>query len=147
MTLQYILIAVLVFFSARFSSSEIAYTSVNKMRLEKMAEEGKRTAKLALYIANHYERMLSGILVGNNLVNIAASSVSTIIVLALLGDKIGTGPSGTVATLAITVIILIFGEIAPKMYAKQKSLSPVPLSSLWVLHLFISQARTSGSLR
>lgn len=123
MTLQYVLIAVLVFFSAFFSSSEIAYTSVNKMRLEKLAEEGKRTAKLALYITNHYERMLSGILIGNNLVNIAASSVSTIIVLALLGDKIGTGPSGTVATLAITVIILIFGEIAPKMYAKQKSLS------------------------
>ncbi|MBO5789852.1 MAG: HlyC/CorC family transporter, partial [Clostridia bacterium] len=123
MTLNYILIAVLVLFSALFSSSEIAYTSVNKMRLEKMAEEGKRTAKLALYITNHYERMLSGILVGNNLVNIAASSVSTVIVLALLGDIIGTGASGTVATFAITVIILIFGEIAPKMYAKQKSLS------------------------
>ena len=121
MTLNYILIVILVLFSALFSSSEIAYTSVNKMRLEKWAEEGKRSAKLALYITGRYDRMLSGILIGNNLVNIAASSLATVIVLSFMGHN--PAASSTVATLAITFIILIFGEIAPKTYAKQNALS------------------------
>ena len=109
-------LVVMVAMSAYFSATETAFTSLNRIRLKTKADDGDRRAKRTLALAEQYDKLLSTILIGNNLVNIAASSVSTIIVLALLGDKIGTGSSGTVATLAITVIILIFGEIAPKMY-------------------------------
>ncbi len=118
----YITVAVIVlllFFSAFFSGSEIAYMSVNTMRLEKAAEKSRR-AKLALKIHNNFDRLLSGILIGNNLVNTAASSIATMFALAVFKGS-ATGP--VIASAVITVLTIIFGEIIPKIAAKQASLS------------------------
>ncbi len=111
--MHYIGIVVCIVFSAFFSASEIAFSSVNQRRLKNKAEEGNLPARLAVYIVENFDNTLSTILIGNNLVNIAATSISTVIVIGLVGEK-ATLP----ATLLITVIILIFGEISPKIIAK-----------------------------
>ena len=125
-------ICILVCFSAFFSSSETALFSLNKMRLEKLAEEGKKTAKMALHLANRSKMTLSGLLVGNNLVNIASSSLTTLVVLQLMPQK--EALAGTVATLIITVVVLIFGEITPKIIAKQKA---IPLARFVAYPLYV----------
>lgn len=107
-----ILIAVLIFMSAFFSGSEIAYASVNKLRLKKSAEDGGAVERTALYISDNYDSALSTILLLNNLVNIAVSSVSTVLALQLAG---GSNDMVAVATAVITVLIIIFGEITPKI--------------------------------
>ena len=113
--LPYIGIVICIAFSAFFSGSEIAYASANKVRLKKAAEVGNKRAKTAYYISEHFDDALTTILIGNNLVNIAASSISTVIAISLMGE------SGTiVATIVMTIIILTFGEIAPKIIAKQQ---------------------------
>ena len=119
--MEYILIVLLVLASAFFSSSEISLFSLNKLRLEKLAEDGKKSAKVAKYLTDRPKITLSGILIGNNLVNIAASSITTLIVLRLFPGN--SGLASTLATFAITVLILIFGEIAPKIFGKKKALS------------------------
>lgn len=116
-----LLIVLLICFSAFFSSSETALFSLNKMRLDKMAEEGKKSAKVAKYLCEHSKTTLSGLLIGNNLVNIAASSLMTVVVLGLIPHN--TALAGTVATLTITVLVLVFAEITPKIVAKKKALS------------------------
>ncbi len=113
------LIVALLLFSAFFSGSEIAYMSVNPMRLEKAAEKSSR-AKLALRIQQRFDRLLSAILIGNNLVNTAASSIATMFALTVFGGS-ASGP--VIATVIITVLTIIFGEIIPKIAAKQASLS------------------------
>ena len=103
-------------FSAFFSASETAFSTVNKLRLRKRAEEGDKRAETALKIAESYDKTLFSILIGNNIVNIATSSIGTVIATSLLG------PSGAVvATAVITVLVLIFGEILPKTYASDNS--------------------------
>ena len=82
--LQYLIVAVCVLLSAFFSGSELALTAANKLRLSKAAEEGDKKARLALKVSSDYDRMLSGVLIGNNLVNILCSSVSTLIFLRLI---------------------------------------------------------------
>lgn len=117
--LPYIFIVLLVLLSAFFSGSEIAFASVNKRRLRTQADEGSKSSKLALKINEKYEDILPTILIGNNLVNIASSSIATVIALSLFdNDGIGT----TAAAFAMTVIILIFGEIVPKLAASNNSL-------------------------
>ncbi|MGI6579706.1 MAG: hemolysin family protein [Saccharofermentanales bacterium] len=111
---HYIGIGICILLSAFFSASEIAFSSVNMMRLKSKAEKGNMPARLAVYIVENFDNTLSTILIGNNLVNIAATSISTVLVIALVGEK-GT----LLATLIITVIILIFGEITPKIIAKK----------------------------
>ena len=111
------LIVVLLFFSAFFSGSEIAYMSVNPMRLEKAAEKSSR-ARLALHIQQRFDRLLSAILIGNNLVNIAASSVATMFAIVVFKDSSAVA----IATAVITVLTIIFGEVIPKIAAKQVSL-------------------------
>ncbi|MEA4962569.1 hemolysin family protein [Lutispora sp.] len=129
----YIGIVLLIMLSAFFSGSEIAFASVNKARLKKASQAGKSSAKIALYITEHFEDALSTILIGNNLVNIAASSISTVIAIGLMGE------SGTIAaTLIMTVVILTFGEITPKIIAKQQCdkfvlLASYPLRFLMVI--------------
>lgn len=112
----YILIILLTMLSAFFSGSEIAYSSANKKRLKKASETKKLKPSLAYYIIENYEQALSTILIGNNLVNIAASSVATVIALSIAGEA-----GAAYATLIMTIIILIFGEITPKVYAKTHS--------------------------
>lgn len=111
----YLGIVLLIMLSAFFSGSEIAFASVNKARLKKAAQSGNSCAKIALYISEHFEDTLSTILIGNNLVNIAASSISTVIAIGVMGES-----GAAVAALIMTVVILIFGEITPKIIAKQQ---------------------------
>ncbi len=112
--IPYLGIVVLIAFSAFFSGSEIAFASVNTLRLKNKADQGDKNAQVGHYICQQYEKALCTILIGNNLVNIAASSVATVIALQIFGD------GGTIyATLIMTVLILIFGEIVPKILAKE----------------------------
>jgi len=109
-----ITLIILIFLSAFFSCSETAYTSASHVRLERLSI-GKKSAKTALWLADHYERLLSTILIGNNIVNIGASTISTILFIQWLGGT--NGP--LVSTLVLTVIVLIFGEIIPKNFGKE----------------------------
>ncbi|MEN6419414.1 MAG: hemolysin family protein [Clostridiaceae bacterium] len=111
---QYLGIAGLLALSAFFSGSEIAFAKANRMRLRAATEQGSVLSKIAYYIYQSYDNALVTILIGNNLVNIAASSVATIIAIALIGDN-----GAWVATLAMTVLIITFGEIVPKIVASQ----------------------------
>ncbi len=112
--LPYLFIVFLLICSAFFSSTEIAYASASKTRLKQRAENGSLREKWALEISDHYDKALCAILIGNNLVNIASSSVATVIAMQLVGDA-----GVAVATGVMTVLLLIFGEILPKQLAKQ----------------------------
>lgn len=113
-TLVLALIA-LVAMSAFFSASETAYTSLNRARLKAMVNGGDRRAAKALALSENYDRLLSGILVGNNIVNILSASLATVLFVRLLG---GAGVS--VSTAVMTIVVLMFGEIAPKTIAKDR---------------------------
>ena len=109
-------ICICVALSAFFSASEMSLSSVSSVRLEHLADEGKKGAKIALYIQQHFDRALSTILVGNNLVNIAASSLGTVAVILITG-----GAYAWVATAVITAAVIIFGETIPKIISKKNA--------------------------
>lgn len=115
-TLQIIIMVFLVMMSAYFSATETAFSSLNKTRLKTMAEDGNKKANLVLKLSENYDKLISTILIGNNIVNIVVASLSTIFFIKLFnGDEnLGT----TVSTAVITVAVLIFGEITPKSIAK-----------------------------
>ena len=119
MTVAAIVIGILicVFLSNFFSASEMAYSSCNQLRLENAAEEGAKSAKTALFISTHFDDALSTILIGNNLVNIASSSLAAVLVILLTGSDNRTWA----ATLGLTLIIIVFGETIPKITAKQNA--------------------------
>ncbi|MBR6558341.1 MAG: HlyC/CorC family transporter [Clostridia bacterium] len=102
-----------IIFSAYFSATETAFSSLNKTRLKVMAEKGNKRAKLACDLSEKYDKLISTILIGNNIVNIAVSSIGTLLFVALIGNM-----GATVSTVVITVAVLIFGEIIPKSLAK-----------------------------
>ena len=120
--MEYVLIVISIILSACFSGSEIALNTVNRVRLENQVEtKGDKRAALVLKLYSDYDKTLSGILIGNNLVNIMSSSVSTMIFLSIftaLGVAGASELAATVSTVVMTVIILIFGEIVPKLLAK-----------------------------
>lgn len=116
MIMNIIAILICVLLSCFFSASEMAYSSCNQIRLENFAEDGNRRAANALKLAENFDDSLSTILIGNNLVNIAASSLSSILVLRTLGSSYNW-----LATVLITVIVVIFGETIPKIMAKQNA--------------------------
>ncbi len=109
---QIIFLIILLLLSAFFSSAETALTTVNRIRMRALAEEGDRRAQRVLRITDDSGRMLSAILIGNNIVNLSASSIATSLALRLLGS-VGAG----IATGILTILILIFGEISPKTLA------------------------------
>lgn len=109
---QLIVLAVLLFLSAFFSSAETSLTTFNRIRMLTLADEGNKRAARALKITEDSGKMLSAILIGNNIVNLSASSIATTLALRLFGS-VGAG----VATGILTVLILIFGEISPKTFA------------------------------
>ncbi len=110
--IQIITIVVLIILSAFFSSAETSLTTVNKVRLKSLEDEGNKRAKRVLHILENHGKMLSTILIGNNIVNIAASSLMTTLSIDLFGDfAVG------IATGILTIIILLFGEITPKTWA------------------------------
>ena len=112
-----IILAVLVALSAYFSATETAFLSFNRIRVKNLAEDGNKRAKLVLKLYDNYDKVLSTILVGNNIVNIASASIATVLFVKLLGN--GSGPA--VSTAVMTVALLIFGEISPKTIAKEKA--------------------------
>lgn len=113
---QLVSILVLVFLSAFFSSSETALVTVNKIRMKNLAENGDKRAAKVLKVTSDSGKMLSAILIGNNIVNIGASSIATMLAVDIFGD-IGSG----IATGVLTIIVLIFGEVSPKTMATIKA--------------------------
>ncbi len=99
--------------SAFFSATETSFTSFNHARLKALARGGNKRAQRALDLADNYDKLLSSILIGNNIVNILASSLATMVFTAWLG-----GAGVTISTVVMTVVVLIFGEISPKTLAK-----------------------------
>ncbi len=115
--MQYIIaIVLLVVFSAYFSATETAFTSANRIRLKNLAGDGDKKAKQVLDMSENYDALLSTILVGNNIVNIAMSSIATVFFMKLYPLY-----GATIATIVITVVVLVFGEISPKSIAKEKA--------------------------
>ncbi len=127
-------IGVLIVFSAYFSGTEIAYTSVKPGRLHEKYEKKKTLSlRFSVYFLSHFDNMLAAILIGNNVVNQFASSLATVVVISLLGENFSW-----VATAAMTVLVLIFGEVMPKTIGKARSeavcvISAVPLRFLSVI--------------
>lgn len=109
-----------IIFSAFFSGSEMAYSSCNRTRLDNLAEDGNKRAKLAAKIVDKFDDTLSTILIGNNLVNIAASSLGTVLVIKIW-EQINSGKTAPtwLSTLVLTILIIIFGETIPKITAKK----------------------------
>lgn len=110
---QIIAMIFLIIMSAYFSSTETAFSSLNKTRLKTLIEKGNKRAELTYALSEKYDKLISTILVGNNIVNIAVASIGTLLFIHLYGD-IGA----TISTAVVTVSVLIFGEISPKTLAK-----------------------------
>lgn len=102
--------------SAYFSATETAFSTVNRIRLKTMAEDGNKKAAKVLKLSDNYDSLLSTILIGNNIVNILASSLSTLLFISLIVNQ---SLATTLSTVVLTVLILIFGEISPKSIAKE----------------------------
>lgn len=139
--MAYILIAILLLCSAFFSGTEIAYTSLSKLKIKKENDNPTQTQKLVHFIYNHYDFALSTVLVGNNLVNIAATSVATVLAVRLavsMQGRLGEDTASSIVTILMTILILIVGEITPKMIARRcnegfAKLAAYPLLVLMVL--------------
>lgn len=110
-------LVVLVILSAFFSGSEMSFSSLSKSKIKTLAQDGNKSAKIAFSLSERFDSLLSTLLVGNNIVNIAASSIATVFFSRLLGNT--NGPLA--ATVVMTLVILIFGEITPKTLAKENA--------------------------
>ena len=108
-----LILVLLITMSAYFSATETAYSSLNKIKLKSIANKGNKKAKLALELSEKYDSVISTILIGNNIVNIATASLATVLFTKLLGSS-----GVAVSTIVMTILILIFGEISPKSIAK-----------------------------
>lgn len=107
-------LAVLLLLSAFFSASETAYSSLNRVRLKNLAGEGNKKAGRALALVEDYDKLLSSVLVGNNIVNIVTSSLAVVLFVGFFGNA-----GVTISTVTVTVLVLLFGEISPKTLAKE----------------------------
>ena len=129
-----VIMAVCLTLSAYFSATETAFSSANTTRLRTLAEKGSGNAALALKLLEQYDRLLSTILIGNNIVNIATASIGTVLFVRHSGDA-----GATISTVVVTVVVLIFGEISPKSIAKDCAEKCAMLSApilrvlIWVL--------------
>ena len=123
--------AICVAMSAYFSATETAFSSLNKTRLKMLADNGNKRAALALRLSENYDKLISTILIGNNIVNIMVASIGTLLFVDIYGD-IGA----TVSTAVVTIVVLIFGEITPKSIAKDAperfALFSAPFIRLWI---------------
>ena len=128
-------LVVLVALSGYFSATETAFTSLNRIRLKTWADNGDRRAARALKLAERYDSLLSSILIGNNIVNNAATTISAVLFIDLVGKANGPAVSAAV----LTVVILIFGEVTPKSLAKESpeafAMSAAPLLGLFMVIL------------
>ncbi len=114
-SISLIIIIVCIIMSGYFSATETAFSSLNRIRIKNMADKGNKKAQLVLRLSEDYDTLLSTILIGNNIVNIASASLATVLFVALLGNE--AGPS--VSTAVTTIVVLIFGEVSPKSIAKE----------------------------
>ena len=119
--MDYIIIVILIAFSACFSSMETAFSTVNKIRLRHQAANGDKRAEKALKIADNFDKTITTILIGNNIVNIFSASLATLICTRLFEESLGTATATAISTASMTIIVLIFGEILPKSLAKQNA--------------------------
>ncbi|MBQ2953691.1 MAG: HlyC/CorC family transporter [Clostridia bacterium] len=117
--MEVLIIAILICLcmSAFFSASETAFTSMNRVKIKTMMQNGDKRAKLAYELGEDYDKLLSTILVGNNIVNIAASTLATSLFLMIFNGD--TNIASVVNTVVMTIIVLIFGEVTPKAIAKE----------------------------
>ena len=115
MEIHIIIIVVCVILSAYFSATETAFSTFNRIRVKNMAEKGNKKAALALRLSDNYDSLISAILIGNNIVNILASAMATLLFAKLIVNQ---DLAATVSTGVLTVVLLIFGEISPKTIAK-----------------------------
>ena len=124
-------IVLLVMMSAYFSATETAFSCLNKIRMKSRAESGDHRAALAMDLVEDYDRLISTILIGNNIVNITASTVGTV-----LFTKLYAAYGPTVSTVVLTLVVLIFGEISPKSLAKEHAES-FAMFSAPILRVFL----------
>ena len=127
------IVLIMMIFSALFSGTETAYSTVNKLRLKNYESQGNKKAGKALKLANRFDDVLTAVLIGNNIVNIATSSVSTVIFCDIFGDS-----GAAISTAVVTILVLIFCEVLPKSYAKRNSeklalMFATPLSILVII--------------
>ncbi|MBQ0083345.1 MAG: HlyC/CorC family transporter, partial [Clostridiales bacterium] len=127
-----VIMLALIVFSAYFSATETAFSSFNATRIKMLAEKGNKDAKRVLKLSENYNNLISTILIGNNIVNIAVASLGTVLFVELYGN-IGA----TVSTVVVTVAVLIFGEITPKSIAKDAPERFAMFSSLFISWLII----------
>ena len=124
MYIQIIIMAVCLLMSAYFSATETAFSTLSKTKLKTFIEKGNKRASLALKLSENYDRLISTILIGNNIVNILLSSIATVFVISLClqykGQAFSDNYSTVISTAAATVAVLIFGEITPKSIAKNR---------------------------
>ncbi|MGI5885439.1 MAG: HlyC/CorC family transporter [Candidatus Spyradocola sp.] len=129
-----VFLAVLVALSAYFSATETAFSALNRVRIKTKADDGDARAQLTLSLSEQYDRLLSTILIGNNIVNIGAATLGTVICIKWFQDA-----GATISTIAVTIIVLIFGEITPKSFAKDHPerfamfSAPILRVLMWVL--------------
>lgn len=112
----WLVLVILIMFSAYFSASETAFSAFNRARMKNMAQNGNKKAALVLKMSENFDKVLSTLLIGNNIVNISASTISTLLFAKLIFDA---NLAATVSTIVMTLVVLIFGEITPKSMAKQ----------------------------
>ncbi len=117
--LQTLIIVFCIIMSAYFSATETAFTTINKIRIKNLAEKGNKKASLVLKLSDKYDTLLSTILIGNNIVNILASSLATVLFIDLLKDGSLAAWASAISTVVLTLVILTFGEISPKTVAKR----------------------------
>lgn len=114
-SLSLIIIIFCVVMSAYFSATETAFSSLNRIRIKNMVEKGNKKAALVLRLSDNYDSLLSTILIGNNIVNIASASLATLIFVRYFGEEAGA----SISTVVTTIVVLIFGEVSPKSIAKE----------------------------
>lgn len=117
MVLNFIILILLVAMSAYFSGSETAFSAVNRLQMKKLADDGDKKAKRVLKLIDKYDALISTILIGNNIVNLSASSLATITAAEISDSNWAV----TISTAILTVVILVFGEISPKSMAKESA--------------------------
>jgi CBS domain containing-hemolysin-like protein len=134
---------VLLCFSAFFSSSETSFSSLSRIKLKNLAARNNKRAKLAMRLLDEYDKILSTVLIGNNVVNISASALATALFVGFFGSA-----GVTIATLVMTVLVLVFGEITPKTLAKESpektAMSLAPLVRVFMF-IFAPLNRLSGA--
>ena len=108
-----LILAAMILLSAYFSATETAFSSLNRTRIKALAEKGNKRAALVCRLSDNYDKLLSTILIGNNIVNLSAASLSTLLFVKICGNS-----GATISTVVLTVLVLIFGEITPKNIAK-----------------------------